>query len=350
MSLTITPPWQRPYWYETSVQLILRDLCRSGDTVFDVGANIGGIATMLSQHVGPTGKVIAFEASPRTLGELHNNLSITHCVNVSVISSAVGDQDDQWLPFYFGASPVADTLCGNTNTTPSAYVPMITLDTFCQKSGLKPDVIKMDIEGGEFMALKGFEKTLKTLHPPLVLEISQNGEELHNWLITKGYSALDVASYRPFTAGQNTISALCNVLYYHPDNERTQHIRNINRTEITKIDMPKDSLITKLSGIMGKNSHETSLVFGDFEKGRYIVSIEYEKSAASIEDEVELAIGIPGELLSLHIGPLKHIASSYTELPVHLERSASMYLLCKRIASEKFKKQVNQISITKIDF
>lgn len=64
-----TPEWAEPRWYENSVQLVLGKLLRLGDLAFDVGANIGVIAGMMGAAVGPYGHVVAFEASPRSIGQ-----------------------------------------------------------------------------------------------------------------------------------------------------------------------------------------------------------------------------------------------------------------------------------------
>ena len=55
-------------WCEHEVQLF-RALLRPGDTVVDVGANIGAFSVPLARFVGPTGRVIAFEAQVREEGE-----------------------------------------------------------------------------------------------------------------------------------------------------------------------------------------------------------------------------------------------------------------------------------------
>ena len=56
--------WEQSFW-EPTVALAIRDHCRPGDVVFDVGANAGALALMMSRLVGPRGIVCAFEASPR---------------------------------------------------------------------------------------------------------------------------------------------------------------------------------------------------------------------------------------------------------------------------------------------
>jgi FkbM family methyltransferase len=52
----------------------LQRLLRKGDTVIDVGANVGALALVAGRRVGPRGSVVAMEAHPRTFGFLHDNV------------------------------------------------------------------------------------------------------------------------------------------------------------------------------------------------------------------------------------------------------------------------------------
>src|SRR2546423_2378031 len=71
--LPIPKFWERNFW-EPTVQFPIRDYCRPGDIVFDVGANAGGLSMLMSRLVGPRGVVCAFEASPRIIEITLNNL------------------------------------------------------------------------------------------------------------------------------------------------------------------------------------------------------------------------------------------------------------------------------------
>ena len=67
-------PYGDAYWYEDNfweppVQIVLRDLCKSGNVVFDIGANLGGLTTVMSRSVGLRGIVCTFEASSRIVGK-----------------------------------------------------------------------------------------------------------------------------------------------------------------------------------------------------------------------------------------------------------------------------------------
>src|SRR3989304_3675571 len=61
--------------------LFMSKVVKPGDSVLDVGANIGYWSTALSAQVGPRGRVYAFEPSPVTLEYLRKNIAINNCGN-----------------------------------------------------------------------------------------------------------------------------------------------------------------------------------------------------------------------------------------------------------------------------
>src|SRR5258708_30491234 len=77
-TLQIPPFYDWNYW-EPTVQLALRDLCRPGMVCFDVGANAGALSLVMSRLVGPRGVVCAFEASRRIVDKTHWNLVQAGC-------------------------------------------------------------------------------------------------------------------------------------------------------------------------------------------------------------------------------------------------------------------------------
>jgi len=77
--------------YEREVLRLLPDLVEPGDVVVDVGANVGIHTARLAHLVGPAGRVVAVEPSPRCLDDLHrvvDHLDDPH--NVSVVQAALG--------------------------------------------------------------------------------------------------------------------------------------------------------------------------------------------------------------------------------------------------------------------
>ena len=76
--------------YEREVLRLLGDLLSAGDVVIDVGANVGIITAHASRIVGPTGRVVAVEPSPRCLEDL---AEVTVGLgNVTIVEAALGSE------------------------------------------------------------------------------------------------------------------------------------------------------------------------------------------------------------------------------------------------------------------
>ena len=156
--------------YEADPLRMLFEVLRPGAVFVDVGANIGIYSMPLAKHVGPRGKVIAIEASPKIFRYLERNAVLNGLTNViaheKAASSATG-----MLQFYeapanhfgmgsvlaqFGAAPIS--------------VPAARLDDLLAADGIDHvDAIKLDIEGSEAAALEGASALLHSAQPPLVL-------------------------------------------------------------------------------------------------------------------------------------------------------------------------------------
>jgi FkbM family methyltransferase len=137
-----------------------RTAVRPGSTVLDVGANIGPYALLFAQWVGPTGRVIAFEPAPDSVAGLREQLRLNDLSDrVEVVQSAVAD-------VVGSASFESDGVSGsNAIVTAATGVRLITvatisIDAFCAGHGVRPDVIKIDVEGAELDVLRGARHTL----------------------------------------------------------------------------------------------------------------------------------------------------------------------------------------------
>src|SRR6266849_349638 len=69
---------------------LLRRLVRPGDTILDIGANIGFYSRLLSALAGPSGKVYSFE--PDDTNFIHLLANIRGLFNVEPIKKAVAEQ------------------------------------------------------------------------------------------------------------------------------------------------------------------------------------------------------------------------------------------------------------------
>ena len=139
---------------------IFRPLINPGDTVFDVGANIGYFSLYFRSLVGSTGKVYAIEPDPDNIEDLQ------------AVVDATGQNGIELLPVAAGADCKSVSFEPGLNSTidvdGSYQVQQISLDSIRDR---KPDFIKVDVEGYEGEVLKGMWKTIRELKPRLLMEI-----------------------------------------------------------------------------------------------------------------------------------------------------------------------------------
>jgi FkbM family methyltransferase len=176
--------------YETEkAQLLVRHVKRGG-IFYDVGANVGFYTLLVSRLIGPAGRVIAFEPSPRNLGFLRHHLSLNRCANVEVLDLAVSDSEG-FTQFSLDADPKKSKITAAGDIA----VRTTTLDHLMVGLPL-PDLIEMDIEGTEYAALRGAEQLLRRSSPAIFL--STHGQDVHRacceLLRTLGYKLNAIGS------------------------------------------------------------------------------------------------------------------------------------------------------------
>lgn len=156
--------------YEPETTRLLKRIIRRGMVVVDAGAHIGYFTRLFSRRVGSRGQVFAFEPDEENLRHLRNNVARMSNVeiNTDALSSKVGT-----ISFYHveGSTGCHTTIANNAPGTPARQVRATTLDAFVENNSIgKVDLIKMDIEGGEWDALEGMERTLRKDSPFVVCE------------------------------------------------------------------------------------------------------------------------------------------------------------------------------------
>lgn len=181
--------------YEPELQTALQEFLKPGMTVYDVGANIGYVSLMLAHQSGAGGKVFAFEALPVNVERIQKNIALNKLTNVTVVSGAVLDKPGS-VTFYVHDSVGMGKAAGSAGRREEQYkaeitVPGLSLDDFVYEQGNPvPDAVKMDIEGGEVLALPGMSRILREHHPLMFLEL--HGPESEN----AAWETLTAAGYR----------------------------------------------------------------------------------------------------------------------------------------------------------
>ena len=182
---------------DPSVRTALDSLCRPGDVAFDLGANVGVVTALLSELVGPTGRVVAFEASPRVLPVLRENIERQPIANTSLVALAVSDSVGATVGLHYNDSHVSDSVVYRSDDSKqTVQVSTITIDEHVARTQLVPNVIKMDIEGAEHLALAGMQDTLRRYAPHLVVETFPAARSMIAPLIAAGYRCFEPSTLR----------------------------------------------------------------------------------------------------------------------------------------------------------
>jgi FkbM family methyltransferase len=163
------------------IRFLLNQL-QLGQTVIDIGAHKGAYTYWMSQRVGSSGQVIAFEPQP----ELNQNLSkLTGLFphnNIQTESFALSSIRGEAILSVPGDTPSPSaSLVKNTNHNGSGIaVQTITLDEYVTDNNLSSiHLIKCDVEGSELEVFQGGCDTLKQFKPVLMFECEarHNGPE-----------------------------------------------------------------------------------------------------------------------------------------------------------------------------
>ncbi|PYV17712.1 MAG: hypothetical protein DMG21_07505 [Acidobacteria bacterium] len=138
---------------------------KTGDVVYDVGANMGLHSVFFGQAVGPAGQIIAFEPEPHYCERLRSNVSLNGLSNVRIFPLALGEHSyaSELLPAVRGlASPrLAELSEAQTRARAGQEVRVIEGDRLVETEKLPvPRLVKIDVEGHEYAVLRGLRGTL----------------------------------------------------------------------------------------------------------------------------------------------------------------------------------------------
>jgi FkbM family methyltransferase len=136
---------------------LLKKHIKKGDTVLDIGANIGFYATILSNIVGEKGKIHCFE--PDATNFSHLQKTVSSYKNIIINNKAVGPKTEK-IKIYTSKELNVD----HRTYKPEEYdeeieIDAVNIDDYLKST--KVDFIKMDIQGFEMEAMKGMKETLK---------------------------------------------------------------------------------------------------------------------------------------------------------------------------------------------
>ena len=187
--------------YEPRVIRALQEHLRVGDTCFDVGGHVGYLTILMARLAGPRGRVVTFEPVPETFEALRENIRLNDLENVTLECTAVGEQEGA-ISLYCDAdqelswTPSVSAYSVPGNHQKKISVPVLSLDGYLANSVLRPNLVKIDVEGAELEVLHGAQRMLREARPVLLLEIHDRGAdhqaEVRQILDDCGYAVNDL--------------------------------------------------------------------------------------------------------------------------------------------------------------
>jgi FkbM family methyltransferase len=204
--------------YEPEITVVFDRYCRPGMTAFDIGAHAGYHTIWLAKRCGPSGRVHAFEPVPQNVECLMKTLRLNRLRNVQVHELAVSNREgmseltmdgvfDGFACLRQGGRGQRERRTGNSQVL---VVHTIDLDTFCSRFGItQVDLIKMDIEGAEVLALQGMMRTLGRDRPILIMELwgTEHLAEAPRLLRCLGYEIQTLSVWRGLIQGSSAETA-----------------------------------------------------------------------------------------------------------------------------------------------
>jgi FkbM family methyltransferase len=164
--ITITPSVMTGD-YETFELDRFESLVKPGDTILDVGGNVGIWTIIGARRSGPSGRVVTFEPIKSNVDYLARNIELNALANVTVLAKAAGAKAGQIKIYLVDFS--SGTHSVGFGGSRYEEVEVVALDDVVRDEHLKVDVVKIDVEGYEAFVLAG-AKTLLTSRPHLFLE------------------------------------------------------------------------------------------------------------------------------------------------------------------------------------
>lgn len=190
---------------EIRLAKFLMNTLQKGDTLIDVGAHFGYFSLLGAKLVGEKGKVFSFEASQSTFEILKENTQTE--TNIEILNRAVSNEKGT-LSFY--EFPVLYSEYNSleidqfknadwyqANQPKKIAIEAISLDDFSKQKSTEPKVIKIDVEGAEYMVISGAVKLLKSQSPKVVIEFLHS--KRHNEAHLQAKQLLNELGYESFS-------------------------------------------------------------------------------------------------------------------------------------------------------
>ena len=155
-----------------TASIFFSDYLKDGDTVIDIGSNIGTVTIQSSVKVGTTGKIFSIEPNPKIFEFLLDNINFNNIKNIKTFNIALGDSDGE-INF---SDKVSDVINSVVKDSSGIKVKITTLDKLLSNQE-RINLLKIDVQGYDKFVFLGASNILKKtdcIHFPVINEHYQN--------------------------------------------------------------------------------------------------------------------------------------------------------------------------------
>lgn len=181
--------------YEPHVTSIVREVLRPGGTFVDIGANVGFFTAMAAHLVGPSGKVVAIEPMDKNVQLICAAVWRNEFAHVEIFPYAASDHD-ALLPIATGPRTSNGQIVLGDTDRPAIFAQARRTDDMLRHLRAI-DLLKIDVEGHELLALRGFTGGLARFRPRMLTEFHP--------LCMRQNAGIEPAEYLAFLFGYGAV-------------------------------------------------------------------------------------------------------------------------------------------------
>lgn len=194
--------------HEVQVQEALKRSVGAGDVVWDVGANIGAFSLLAARTVGPTGRVVAVEPEVGSARAIADNArrNAIGWIDVHPVAATAQTGDAELIVVRDSLWTRLASVGGHHLEVDRRVVPGVALDDLAAPA---PDLVKIDVEGGELEVLAGMRRLLAEVRPVIVCEMHDTNDAFCEAMSAAGYEVFNLDGPEPIAEAGENAHALC---------------------------------------------------------------------------------------------------------------------------------------------
>ena len=152
----------------------IKNLVHNGDTILDVGGNLGFFVLILTDLINDSGKIYSFEPSNRLNKKLASTIRINNLKNVEIVDLALGEEEGTSSLYYNPKQSGLSSIVTHSENYLLEEIEITTVDKFSKKISDRIAFIKIDTEGFEPQVLRGAKETIKKDKPIIYIELGRD--------------------------------------------------------------------------------------------------------------------------------------------------------------------------------